>query len=308
MTDTTYTQIRELDGYLAGPVRTPRNRASTAWRAQAGEESGPVRDPRHNIHDDVTAQKLGFRGGTIAGSIHLDQFPPVTMAAFGQGWFSGGSISLAFKNATIDAEPVVAMVRLPEGPTTQVEARMEREDGMLVAEGTAGFGGAEPTYLDAIDLRASPPEELRLLAGVEAGRPISARTFSVDPAQQRTRIEQSALTEPLDWYVGPSPWGPPIVNPSAIVQLLRNGDDFGPHIKDAVGLFSAIELRFRDGPVRCDTTYHVSGEIVAVGASPKTEYVWYDSRATGADGRVAVSMRMQLRWMKASSPLYQTVE
>ncbi len=226
------------------------------------------------------------------------------MAAFGQGWCSGGSISLAFKNATIDAEPVIAMVRLPEGPTTQVEARMEREDGMLVAEGTAGYGGSDPTYLHAIDLRPSPPDELRLLAGVEAGRPITERRFTVDSAEQRARIEQSAITERLDWYVGPSPWGPPIVNPSAIVQLIRNGDDFGPHIKDAVGLFSAIELRFTDGPLLCDTAYRVSGEVVAVGASPKTEYVWYDSRATGEDGRVAVSMRMQLRWMKASSPLY----
>jgi hypothetical protein len=306
MTDTTSTEIREVDGYLVGPVRTPRNRASAAWRARAG--MAPVRDPRHNIHDDATAQKLGFRGGTIAGSIHLDQFPPITMAAFGQGWFSSGSISLVFKNATVDAEPVIAMVRLPEGPATQVEARMEREDGMLVAEGTAGFGGTEPTCLDAIDLRPSPPEELRLLAGIAAGQPISSRTFRVDPAEQRASIEEGAITEPLDWYVGPSPWGPPIVNPASVVHMIRNGDDFGPHVKDAVGLFSAIELHFRDGPLLTDTTYQVSGEIVAVGASPKTEYAWYDSRATAEDGRVAVSMRMQLRWMKASSPLYQEAE
>jgi hypothetical protein len=53
-----------------------------------------------------------------------------------------------------------------------------------------------------------------------------------------------------------------------------------------------------------DTTYTVGGEIAAVGASPKTEYVWYDSRATDSHGEVVVSMRMQLRWMKASSPLY----
>ena len=45
--------------------------------------------------------------------------------------------------------------------------------------------------------------------------------------------------------------------------------------------------------------------MVAVGASPKTEYVWYDTRATDESGRLVASMRMQLRWMKASSPLYR---
>ena len=307
MTEASVSEVRAVDGYLRGPERTPRNRASSAWQAEHGA-GNPAGLAARNIHDDATAQSLGFRGGTIAGSIHLDQFPPVLVAAFGKRWFTEGSISLQFRNATVDAEPVTAMVRLPEGPSAQVEARMERHDGLLVAEGTAGCGETIPTYLDALDLRPSPPEELRILAGVAKGDPVAARSFSVDAAEQRTRIEQSAITEPLDWYVGPSPWGPPIVNPSAIVQLIRNGDDFGPHIKDAVGLFSAIELRFHDGPLLCDTPYRVTGEIVAVGASPKTEYVWYDSRATGEDGRVAVSMRMQLRWMKASSPLYQEAE
>ena len=299
MTEAMTSDVREVDGYLRGPERAPRN------RARSGEEPGRPARP-NNIHDDATAQNLGFRGGTIAGSVHLDQFPPVLIAAFGKRWFTEGSISLLFRNATVDAEPVTAMVRRPDGPSPQVEARMERHDGMLVAEGTASCGAlTEPTYLHGIDLRPSPPEELRMLTGVEAGAPISVRSFSVDSAEQRSRIEAGAITEPLDWYVGPSPFGPPIVNPSAIVQLIRNGPgDFGRHIGDAVGLFSAIELRFWSGPLRCDTDYEVGGEIVAVGASPKTEYVWYDSRATDANGDVAVSMRMQLRWMKASSPLY----
>jgi hypothetical protein len=298
MTDAMTSDIKEVDGYLRGPERIPRN------RARSGAAGRPVR--ANNIHDDATAQNLGFRGGTIAGSVHLDQFPPILIAAFGQRWFKEGSISLLFRNATVDAEPVTAMVRLPDGPSPQVEARMERHDAMLVAEGTAGCGGGtEPTYLHGIDLRPSPPEELRMLAGIEAGAPLSVRSFSVESTEQRSRIESGAITEPLDWYVGPSPFGPPIVNPSAIVQLIRNGPgDFGPDIASAVGLFGAIELRFSSGPLLCDTTYEVTGEIAAVGASPKTEYVWYDSRATDQHGDVAVSMRMQLRWMKASSPLY----
>ena len=63
-------------------------------RARAGS---PPRPAATNIHDDATAQKLGFRGGTIAGSIHMDQFPPVLVEAFGPAWFETGSLSLAFR-------------------------------------------------------------------------------------------------------------------------------------------------------------------------------------------------------------------
>jgi hypothetical protein len=301
MTAATAGSITERDGWLVGPVRVPHNRASAQAMARAGKE------PRaNNIHDDATAQALGFRGGTVAGSVHLDQFPPVLLAAFSSRWFENGSISLYFRNATVDAEPVTAMVAKPGPGVDQVDARMVREDGLLVADGTASVGrGTGPTHLSSLDLRPSDPAELRLLEGVRPGRPLTSRTFAVDAAAQREHLEANPITEPLAWYVGSSPWGPPIVNPTSIVQLIRNEPgDFGPHIAHAVGLFGAIELRFFAGPLRCDTTYSTSGEVVAVGASPKTEYVWYDSRATDENGEVAVAMRMQLRWMKASSPLY----
>jgi hypothetical protein len=292
------TEVRELDGYLVGPQRTARNRARTEQLAAAGS----TLRGGGNIHDDETAQKLGFRGGTVARSIHLDQFPPVLLAAFGARWFERGSISLQFRNATVDEEPVIAMVRLPVRDG-QVPARMERADGMVVADGTAGCGETEPPYLHAIDLRGGG--DLRLLAGVAPGQPLAERSFCVTAAEQRARLEAAPITEPLDLYTAPGPFGPPVVNPSQVVHLLRDGrGEFGPHVAQAVGLFGAIEIRFVDGPLRCETEYRLRGEVVAVGASPKTEYVWYDTRATDDRGRVAATMRMQLRWMKASSPLY----
>ena len=58
----TSVEIVERDGVLVGPLREPRNLAANV----AG-----------SIHDDSQAQKLGFRGGTVAGSIHMEQFPPL---------------------------------------------------------------------------------------------------------------------------------------------------------------------------------------------------------------------------------------
>ena len=39
-----------------------------------------------SIHNDEVATKLGFRGGTVAGSIHLELFPPLLVEAFGPRW------------------------------------------------------------------------------------------------------------------------------------------------------------------------------------------------------------------------------
>ena len=78
---TTHTsaEIVERDGVLVGPLREPRNLAANV----AG-----------SIHDDSQAQKLGFRGGTVAGSIHMEQFPPLLLRAFGERWFETGSALL----------------------------------------------------------------------------------------------------------------------------------------------------------------------------------------------------------------------
>jgi len=49
----------------------------------------------------------------------------------------------------------------------------------------------------------------------------------------------------------------------------------------------------------------VSGEVIALSETPKTEVLWFDSRALGEDGVLVAEMRMMLRQMKQASPLYQ---
>src|SRR5215470_5917321 len=125
---------------LAGPVRKPRNLAAGV----AG-----------SIHDDATATALGFRGGTVAGSIHMDQFPPLAVRAFGNSWFEDGSLSLYFRHATTDGEPVRAFLECPPRPRdVQVRAWATTSDDVLVAEGTAGAGEPDAaTALRSRDLR-----------------------------------------------------------------------------------------------------------------------------------------------------------
>jgi len=287
--------IEARDGVLVGPVRRPTN----ASRNQKG-----------SIHDDATASKLGFRGGTVAGSIHMDQFPPLLLEAFGSAWFERGSLSLYFTNATTDGEAVQAFVTQPSSAATdaQVKVWMDREDGLRVAEGTASVGEpGEPTALQTRDLRASDPAELRMFSAIQAGDSLGEIEIELPAKDLRTRIERGLLTEPLAWYVEDSPWGGPVAAPSTTVGLLyRNSSrQLHEHTGGAVGLFGAIEVAQVTGPVLLDRTYRVSSTILAAGQSPKTEYVWFEAGADDlASGLRVAQMRMLLRFMKASSSLY----
>jgi hypothetical protein len=289
--------VAELrDGTLCGPLRGSRN--------EAIEMEG-------SIHEDATAERLGFRGGTVAGSIHFELFPPLLLEAFGARWFERGTLSIYFRNPTTDAELVRAFVDVPPAgeDDAQVAVRIEREDGLLVGDGTASVG--EPndrTALGQRDLQPFPPGELRILEGFEAGQTLGEHEGCVSAERQAQRLP--VVTEVLDWYRESSPWGGPVLTPASEVSLLYDGPVLGLAGKpaSAVGLFSAIELRHFNGPLLADQSYRVSGTILALGQSPKTEYLWFDTEARDDDGTLVAGMRMQLRWMKLSSPMYRDAE
>jgi hypothetical protein len=283
-------EITVVDGAIRGALRQSVNQAQNI---------------EGSIHNDAVASKLGFRGGTVAGSIHLELFPPLLLQAFGDKWFDRGTLSINFKNATTDREPVRAFLEVPERKSdAQVRAWIEREDGLLVGEGTASVGEPdEAPALQQLDLTRWDTGELRILAGLNAGDLIENAEVAMPAKHQASRMD--VITEPLDWYTD-SPFGGAVASPATIVHFLYEhpAKVIGRKAGRAVGLFGAIEVRNINGPLVLDRTYNVGGIILAVGESPKTEYVWFESHADTLDGIRVAEMRMQLRWMKASSPLY----
>ncbi len=265
-------------------------------------------DAKGSIHDDATASKLGFRGGTVAGSIHMELFPPLLLQAFGDRWFERGTLSTYFLNATTDREAVRAYVKRPAAGArdAQVDVWVLREDGMRVAEGTASVGNPEAqSALLARPLDRFETGELRILQGIGEGTRFTPVTVRQTPAANEERM--NIITEPLDLYTKPTRWGAPVVTPTAMVQMLyaKSVEALRGKLAPAVGLFGAIELRNINGPVHVDRDYTVTGEVVAVGQSPKTEYMWFETGMDDADGKRVAEMRMLLRFMKASSPVYQ---
>jgi len=286
-------EIELRDHTFVGPLRRSVNNASKV----AG-----------SIHDDATATKLGFRGGTVAGSIHLELFPPLLLKAFGQRWFERGAISMYFLNATTDREAVRAFVKEPplDATDAQVDIWCERDDGMRVAEGTASVGNPEePSALLRRPLDRFDAGELRILGGLKPGDRFEECDAFLTKAAMAERMK--VITEPLEWYTKPSPWGGAIATPATMVQLLYSQSiaTLRGKLGQAVGLFGAIELRNINGPVLAEHPYRVGGSIVALGQSPKTEYMWFETALNEADGKRVAEMRMLLRFMKASSPKYR---
>jgi hypothetical protein len=284
-----------VDGVLSGPIRYARNLSI---------------DATGSIHHDNTAKEIGFRGGTVAADIHLDQFAPLLVEVFGHEWFETGSLSLFFKFATIDGEAGVASVAQPTARTnTQVNVWMKTPEGVVVCEGTASVGApAAPTSLHTRDLRLCDSNALRLLRGVNPGDPLTTLSLSPRAHEQQERIRHGLVTEPLDWYTGESPWGQSIASPLTTAQLLHwePVQALAASLPPAIGMFGAMEIRYVHGPMFNDSEYTVTGQVVGVSDSPKTEVLWYDTQAADANGRIIATCRVMSRLVKASSPLFDS--
>jgi len=278
---------------ISGPKWPARNQS-----ADAGSGS---------IHDDETAQDLGFRGGTIAGDVHMNQFVPVLLKVFGNDWLAHGNLSLQFRNPTIDREIVQAFAEVPEAGSNQCRVWMERDDGLLVCEGTAAVGDHSRSVLRNRDLRGCDPSELKILNKLHPGLSLGTYEVTTDPAKQFERYDAELISDPLPWYRDPegSPTSELIAAPVTLIQYLYGYPVTAllPLVGESVGLFSAIELGLENGPFRFGARYRIESEVVAVGQSPQTEFVWYDSVAFEGETVIA-RMRMQSRAMKSSSPAY----
>lgn len=261
------------------------------------------------IHSDEMAKKVGFRGGAVVGLYHLDLFPPLLLKAFGQRWFEQGSLSIYYTYALTDGEQLRAVVATPPAgeENVQVKAWLETPEGQTVGTGTASVGDpTEPSYLMSRELVDAEREDIRILADMKAGDPMPTEDVLITPEDAAKRID--TIHDPLDWHKGDSPWGDAILPLSSYYGAMSMG---GPDHKytqgaKAVSFFGATEIRHVNGPVKVGVPYRSGGKFACVGASPKTEFFWFDSYLEEKDGgnRVA-EMRHLTRVMKASSALWQ---
>lgn len=264
--------------------------------------TGPFREPRNmaaevkgSIHDDATATKLGFRGGTVAGSVHMDQFVPRLVDLYGERWFETGGLSLYFTQATVDREEVQAVV---VGGEPRARLSMYNRAGAQICLGTASGGpDAEAELAGRMAAQAAAdPSGLRILAALRVGDEGETRV-RIDAA--RLAAHREIITEDLPAYADG------VLPPSQAIGLAHQaraaavGKAAQPH----VGLFGALEVQHLDGPLRADVDYRARTRILKLTESPKTENTWHQIVFADGDRDVA-RVLMYLRFLKGSSPLW----
>jgi hypothetical protein len=297
LNDAPFAAIEREDGVIAGPLREPRNLEQVI---------------KGSIHDDATAVKLGLRGGTVAGSLHMEQFTPLLTHLLGRRWWQTGGLSLYFRYATTDRERVQCFSRRPEpDPAVHDDARSEvwidHQHGHRVAEGSASVGKPDPASTLRLRLQQVPtPKDLRILSDLQVGRESSRIPTKATAEELEQRL--SVIVEPLLDYGRESQWGGPIAPPSLVVRAMTRVQPalLPPERKYGVGLYGAIEVQHLRGPVFVERDYEVRARILAVSETPKTEYLWYESTLSDPETAEDVAgMLMMLRFMKASHPAWQ---
>lgn len=270
---------------LCGPLRQPR-------QMLADQEYGG----HSSIHDDATAEKLGFRAGPIEGPTHFSQFVPLLAQVWGRDWFERGTFSCHFLNMVVEGESVRAFVEPPAPGATRTRCWAEKADGTPVLEASATLG-EQPTLLAERMAQLRPPEKLVILSALKVGqRGRVDEPVRMGPDQHMGALypfsladKLTRITENSPWYAdggGDNPWGRPII-PLEMVSVLAeySNGQAGFEVKQpVVGLFADLEIRMVDGPLFVDEPYLIRREVVALAESKRTESYWVRSRIFDASG------------------------
>ena len=300
------TIITETADSLAGPWRRPHQMLNAQ-----------VYDSHASIHDDATAQKLGFQGGTIEGPTHFSQFAPLCERLWGRTWFETGSISAHYRNPSFEGEEVQAMLAKPGPGQKQCKIRMVKRDGTEVLRGTASEGDEGlPTALDQRLTELKPLADPVILRDVKVGMKTKRQSVRMDLDQKMGDLypfsledKLEVITEPSAYYRNASgnPWERPII-PMEMLSVLfqyRSRDDRLPIKGPAVGLFADQEIRLLRGPLFAGEDYQTEREVVALSGSRRTESLWVRTTVFASNDVPVATMLLNLASIKDSYSSYQ---
>lgn len=298
------TEISGRDHSLFGPWRRPRQ----MLHAQ-------VYDSHASIHDDVTAQKLGFQGGTIEGPTHFSQFAPLCESIWGKAWFETGCLSAHYRNPAFEGEEVQASIAKPQAAQNILAIGMTKRDGTEILRGTASIGGVAETALELRLRELKPLADPVILHDLKVGMKTERQSVKMDFDQHMgdlypfsLRDKLKVITEPSPYYSGTdNPWGRPIV-PFEMLSVLfqyRAREDRLPIRGPAVGLFADQEIRLLRAPIFVGESYTTEREVVALSGSRRTESMWVRTTVFGTDDKPVATMLLNLASIKDSYANYQ---
>lgn len=250
-------------------------------------------EQKGSIHDDAEAQKLGFRGGFVPGSVVGQSAFPAIIDAFGERWMERGWYSLTFVSPVyIDDEVHEVGSRTGDDLALQVVDRA----GRLCCNGRAGLGTAVPW--DEREDMAHGAEGV--LPGVERGFAFTPHDFTPERDVCIGTVRSSGDATP--WYDEGSPWGGPIVPPEylQVVALHLMREPQQPRLPRmegtrGPGMWAQHDLAL-EGPVFQGRTYTMTEKVADKGRSGRTIFLTYEFELFEGDRRIARG-RHKAKWL-----------
>ncbi|WP_441240890.1 hypothetical protein [Tardiphaga sp. 768_D3_N2_1] len=301
------TPIDDTGDALVGPWRQPRQ----MLHAQ-------TYDSHASIHDDATAQKLGFKGGTIEGPTHFSQFAPLCERLWGKAWFETGCISAHYRAAAFEGEDVQAIVEKPIDGGNYAAIRMMKKDGTEVLRGSASIGRDAPAsalYIRLTELK--PLTDAVILRDIAVGMTTAPQIVRMDYDQNMGELYPFSLAQKLRVITEPSPyyapesasassWGRAIIPMEMLSVLFQHGSkkDRLPVKGPAVGLFADQEIRLLKGPLFVGEDYRIARKVVAMSGSKRTESLWVRTEVFDSSNALAATMLLNLATLKESYASY----
>jgi hypothetical protein len=252
-------------------------------------------EQKGSIHDDAEAQRMGFRGGFVPGSVVGQSAFPAIVAAFGKEWFEGGWYSFTFVSPVyIDDEVHEVAQRTGADIAVQVVDRA----GRLCCNGRAGLGAKVP-WNAAEDLAHGADG---VLPGIEAGFEYLPHEFVPETDICLGTVNSAGDATP--WYRGDSPWGAAVVPPEylQVVALHLMREKHQPRLAPmegirGPGMWAQHDLAL-EAPLFAGRSYSVREKVADKGRSGRTIFLTYEFEIFEGERRVARG-RHKAKWLAA---------
>jgi|TARA_R100000935_G_scaffold40710_2_gene62247 hypothetical protein len=220
--------------------------------------------------------------GPLSGAAHLDDFVPLLVDLYGEGWCAGGNLSVLFKGAAQAGE----MLHVEATPGRE-RARLEMRSAAmaLICQGTGADHADAGSELSRrlLTQEAAPRSAIRILTGLSIGAEVHDLTLSQPGAASGAALSPSEVVE-----LAAAACAPAI------------GDDLARQ-----GQLGGVEIQFLQGPLRQGAAYVGRTRLHAITESPEAEAAWFDVLiADPKTGKDHARVTFWLRFMKAASPLW----
>lgn len=264
-----------------------------AWRRLVNRAA----DAAGSIHDDKTAQSLGFAGGFVPGTTVGTAALNAVLAHYGWLWMQGGWYSFTYVSPVYVSEEVREVAQTIDG-SGDIAVTVVNRDGRTCAAGRAGLGaelGPDKAWDPAADGRSGV--DVLPLMPVGTVYPPEDTTPTVADIDD---LLKSADVTNSDWFMTASPAGPPVVLPEWVfgpaLRIIRRPGVVQLGDEAKAPPMWAQHMLVTERPMPYDRPYTIAETLVDKGRSGRAVFVTSAFEVRDAAGVRYAHGRHRSKW------------